>query len=206
MPKYAIFVDALICASRVFAMGGWKKNQENRGSARGSGDVEADQPDAPFLANSFLVAFLVELFVWGLMSPQMVQRIALRALSDLDKALQGPAQAAAVRAELSKLAGIGTKGKCKGNCNRDLFGLLTGSKLILHYMRMPLKLLGHGQSGAVFLYKQCMLLPHELFSYIGNFYPEAFKQLLMPSAARLEEIWRNMQNNPQLPGCAIEIS
>ena len=43
---------------------------------------------------------------------------------------------------------------------------------------------------------QAMLLPHELFSTIYHQYPQAWRQIMLPSQNRLEEFWELQRNHP----------
>ena len=173
--------------------GGWQQ-KARRDHA---GDLSSA---ASSFSHSFLAAFLINLWAWGLVSPQLTQQIFQRALKDLDRALAGEADAEAIRKEYAKLAGMGSHGKYSNNCNRDMKGLLQSFKLPLHYFRMPMNLLGKGASTCVYLFKQAMLLPHELFACVGLRYPKAFAALFFPGADRLQQFWDAMAPNPQLRG------
>ena len=146
---------------------------------------------------SFLVSFLITLWSWGLFSPQMLQKLAARALKDLDGALADPARAQSIRNDLAGLASIGSYGTYQGNCNRDLKGKLGENSINLQWLLMPLKQIS---GSAWYMCRTCMLWPHELFATMGNLYPKAWEKLMCPSRARLHQFWTNMHGNPQLEG------
>ena len=171
---------------------GWE-----RAEARGRGQrllaAEAMQP----VVCSCVASYLVTLWAWGLMSPQIIQAIASQVLKDMDKAAQGPDAFAQVRAEVGRLAHIGSDGAYEGNMRRDLKDMLQPTKLMLYRCRMPINIRATLRS-PVYLLSQCMLLPHMLFAAMGNCYVAAFEKLICPSRERLAEFWQNMSGNPQL--------
>ena len=152
---------------------------------------------------SYLVAYLIGLWSWGLMSPAGMQKIAAKSLRDLDRAMVSEGQARAVRAELAKLAGIGDQGRIPGNCNRDLNRGLDPGFVELWHCRFPLKMRSISAAAsrwAARSYPQALILPHLLFSAMGTKYPKSFRRLICPSRDRLAQFWDNMVGNPQLEG------
>jgi len=170
-----------------------------RQRAAAAAAADAEQADVCHgVGSSCLISLVVGLWSWGLMSPQLVQQIAHAALRDLDKALESQAGADSLRIELDNIASMGTYGRYKNKCNHDLKCKLPDSQLELSYMRIPLRCLGAGAHATVWAMKQSMLLPHVLFSCLGNLYPSAFAKLMCPSIDRVTEFWGNMRDNPQL--------
>jgi hypothetical protein len=148
-------------------------------------------------SGSYLCALLVEFWAFGLMSPQMLQRISEAALKDLDNSRKSERCLEKVRKDIADMAALGS-GKNPGNCNRDLFRHLAPTSIYTYAFRMPLRVLGYVAGTPAVMFNQAMLLPHVLFSVMGNKYPKAFAKLMCPSRARLEQFWGNMARNPQL--------
>ena len=122
------------------------------------------------------------------------------ALRDLDTALQGENHAKKIRQDIEQLASIGSYGTQPGNCSHQLMtNVIKPSLVEATFLRLPLKLKNF-EKGPVWLVKQAILLPHMLFSVMGNSYKEAYGKLICPSRARLEQFWAHMRGNPQLEG------
>ena len=172
---------------------------EAEAAAAESDAAEAAPEFAPG-RSSFLVSFLVGLWSWGLMGPQTIQNIADRAPQDLEAALADSGRAAVIKADLTKLAKIGNRGAYLGNMHRDLMNSLEKTKVVLWYCMMPVRRLGVPSGTLAYLIKQSMLLPHVLFSTMGNSYPAAFAKLMCPSPQRLQQFWTAMTGSPQLHG------
>ena len=173
-------------------MPGWKQR-----AAAEDGPAPASLPGTR-AGSSFLSAVLIEMWAFGFMSPQVLQRIAEASLRDVEAAKASPTRMKAVIKDLKALADIGDGGAYQGNCNRDLLRQLAPSRLYNLNFRMPLRILGSALNSPAFFFKQSMLLPHVLFSVMGNHYPAAFAKLMCPSRQRLQEFWGNMARNPQL--------
>ena len=88
----------------------------NQRAERAAADRQAREP----VRGSLLLWFLTGLWAWGLMSPQMVQKIAERCLADLDYAMQSESHMLSIRKDLESLATIGNSGRYSNNCQRDL--------------------------------------------------------------------------------------
>ena len=159
---------------------------------------------------SFLVSFLIGLWSWGLMSPQLMQKVSQHVLADLEYAASGELQFNAIRNDIDKIAGLGSYGKYSNHCNRDLQSYLEVGfvEQALTFLRLPMTMLSGAASLTTCLYKQAILLPHELFSVIGNCYPRTFEKLLCPSRDRLEQFWNNITGSgcPQLQGAGNSLS
>ena len=149
--------------------------------------------------SSQFISFLLRLWSWGLMSPQTMQELAHRALMDFDNALNDENKARAIRDDLNMIATLGASGRYKNNMHRDLERKLEDSWLTAWCCKLPLKPMS-APRWSVNMLVQCMLLPHLLFSCMGNFYPAAFAKLMCPSAERLERFWTSMAGSPQLQG------
>ena len=87
--------------------------------------------------------------------------------------------------------------------NGELIKYLGDSVVTTSSFGMPLKMLGAAAGAMGATIAQCMLLPHVLFSIIGNNFPIAFAKLLCPSRERLAEFWFHMAGIPQLKGSGL---
>jgi hypothetical protein len=149
--------------------------------------------------SSQFISFLLRLWSWGLMSPQTMQELARRALMDFDNALNDENMARVIRNDLNMIATLGASGRYTNNMHRDLERRLEDSWLTAWCCKLPLKPMS-APRWSVNMLAQCMLLPHLLFSCMGNFYPAAFAKLMCPSADRIERFWTAMAGSPQLQG------
>ena len=161
-------------------------------------DGNADGGAVPGRSSHF-ISLLLHLWSWGLMSPQTMQDLAHKALLDFDNALSDERKAKAIRDDLKMIATLGSTGRHDNNMHRDLTNRLEESWITTWYCKLPLKPMSAYRL-SVHMLTQVMLLPHLLFSCMGNFYPAAFVKLICPSADRLEEFWTSMAGSPQLQG------
>ena len=176
-------------------MVGWRQR-----AAASSGDVE-DDSGLPHDTTSCLASLMVYFWAWGLMSPQLVQKICAAVLRDLDR-LDGP-NGVAIKAEIVRLAKLGGHGQFEQNSNRDMTTFLGAPAIKTSIFGMPLKLMGVAAGAMGTAVDQFMLLPHVLFSIMGNQFPNVFAKLMCPSRERLAEFWSNMAGSPQLKGAGL---
>ena len=149
--------------------------------------------------SSHFISLLLRLWSWGLMSPQTMQDLAHKALVDFDNALSDEMKAKVIRDDLKMIATLGSTGRYDNNMHRDRTNRLEESWTTTWYCKLPLKPMSAPRL-SVHMLTQTMLLPHLLFSCMGNFYPAAFAKLICPSADRLAEFWTCMAGSPQLQG------
>ena len=142
---------------------------------------------------SQLARFLVSMFAWGHMSPQMVQKIALYAKRDFDEALlEG-----AVLPDLDKLAELGTRGRWENNISTQLLTSIGTRLPKLHESSLPLS----ASVPCTFLMRsQGILLPHELFATLYRTYPRQFNDRIVQSRQQLKKNWREMEDHPAMIG------
>ena len=171
----------------------------SREAATAAAETDDDLPAAG--TGSFLVALLVYLWAWGLMSPQTIQKICMAVVKDLNR-MNGP-DGESIKTEIEKLANLGTGGLYQGNMNAELNTYLGDPVITPTYVQMPMKMMGEAAGALGASVQQAMLLPHVLFSLLGNNYPIAFAKLMCPSKARLAEFWSNVANSPQLKGSRV---
>ena len=140
-----------------------------------------------------LVRVLMQYWAWGFLSPQMMQRIAHAARSDVrakkrEILLQcGKTDEADNDEEtfydLDILNNLGCEGKFSNNGARDLRNHVIRSRTAepLH-VKMPLK---DATSVRHMNVDQCMFLPHAWFASMYNDYPESFKERIAQTTTRL---------------------
>ena len=183
-------------------MVGWRQR-----AAASSGSVEDDSVP-PCNITSGLASLMVYYWAWGMMSPQTVQKICQAVHRDLER-LDGPDGAAVkdeIMTEIMMLAKIGSKGQWDNNTNRDIKSVLGVSAIKTSMFSMPLKLV-RGAAGTMgTAVDRLMLLPHVLFSIMGNQFPRVFAKLICPSKERLADFWSNMAGSPQLQGAGSALS
>ena len=142
------------CLRALFPTGG--RNQRLQAEA-------AAQAEKSPLKGSLVVVFLLELWSWGFMSPQTIQRIMFRVREDLLAAAAGELDWAVI----DELATIGTGGKHSSNCARDMKNKnMSEQKLTsaIHRVQEPM---GNPHNRFVLAAQwQDIMLPRELFSIL----------------------------------------
>ena len=127
-------------------------------------------------SQSELADFLVEQWAWGHLSPQLVQQIASKACSDMNKHPPKPLQ------DLAKLGG-----GWSSNMSKALIALQKPKLCQPYSIHLPYK---SGQK------IQSVLLPHELFASIYSNYKDTFESVLVGSPGHLEEFWKTNRFHP----------
>ena len=92
------------------------------------------------------------------------------------------------------MSNLGNKGKISGNVHRDFMALCNKQQCCMPepvVINMPFKI----PKG---VFKQGILLPHEVFSALYNFYPEAFRKIICPSDDELQQFWDCQEGNAML--------
>ena len=151
--------------------------------------AEADERGRTMGDQSHLAQFLLELYAWGEMSPQMVQRVAKLVLHDIHASADNPR----VLNDLEVLAGIGTGGTHKNKCHADLMAKVEKMSLLPSPFRvmMPFKQpLGDAPQG--------ILLPHEMFAALFHNYQNTWKRSVVPSDKALRAFWTDVDMHPQM--------
>ena len=134
---------------------------------------------------SILAAYLEKEFAWGAMSGQVVQKIAMCAVRDMEAT-----GCKAVPKRLLKLSELGTRGAHSANVHRDMCSLLEPECPVPQPVQLQLPF----NSGQAY---QSILLPHEMFSWLYASKPETFADLFMPGGeAVLQDFWAHFQNHP----------
>lgn len=199
-----VLYSSIFIACTSLAMPGWRQRaEEARQRAAPPAASVADLP--PQGTESAVVAILVFFWAWGMMSPQTIQKICNAMVNDL--ARMGGPDGENIKAEIVALARIGSSGNYPNHMNADLNRYLEKPLLTTLIVQMPMKKLadaaavvGAAAAAVGATIAQCMLLPHLLFSVLGNNFPTAWEKLMCPSRQRLTEFWANMARSPQLKG------
>ena len=122
------------------------------------------------------------LWAWGLISPQLIQKLMTLFKQDLENAEHDDLDMTMV----NELAGLGSSGDYPQNMHRSLMNSIGKHNLPTpHSFLAPLthKVLGH------FSRSVDMILPHELFSSVYHCYKAAWVDRICPSSARVEKFW-----------------
>ena len=136
---------------------------------------------------SALASLLLLMFAWGDISPQLAQKISAAAYSDACDLVQGKT----TLKDLEKISEIGCSGFYPNKCYADIckacpFKLLIPEPISckLQFKR-PLNWLA-----------QCMLLPHQLFSWIYHEFKATWDKTILPSTERLQTFWSTNRLHP----------
>ena len=142
------------------------------------------------LPGSTLRVWLLEMYAWGLLTPQQVQAISERALRDArEKRIS----------DLEPLARLGSSGRRSNNVNRDLVKLVgqlpkmcDPSRITLRKSAAEVAVPIEGVPADEHAYT--ITLPHELFSSICRNYKAAWHQVIMPGQNYLDRFWQAAKN------------
>ena len=150
---------------------------------------EAKRKEEQKNSTSQLASFLVEQWVWGKASVQLVQETAKLACEDMVS--NGCDQ---VPPDLLFLAGLGSSGVHSNNMHRELLHHFEKKSPLppMYTTQVPLKN-GHPP--------QSFLLPHEVFSHTWEHYREAFHRYWMPGGeSQISLFWSKFQHHPAMAG------
>ena len=135
-----------------------------------------------------LALLLLEFRAWGFISAILIQQIAAAAVAD-----------GLVCDKLEILADIGSKGKWKNNCERDLNNHLAPTPLrsTLNTLSLSMK----GLANFVYRIAAHILYPHELFAALFTFHPAVFlERMCGGSVDNVISYWNAMQQHPSIDG------
>ena len=136
---------------------------------------------------SALARLLLERWAWGDLSGPSIQSIAQAAVID-----------GAVHEELNIIAKLGSSGAFPANIQRDLLRALQPTPVTNHLKKISIwmrKVPGH-----IIQVEHDILLPHELFASMYEYYPETFLQRLCNgSVDNLKRFWSAMKKSPPHP-------
>ena len=145
------------------------------------------------LPGSTLRVWLLEMYAWGLLTPQQVQAISERALHDArEKRIS----------DLEPLARLRSSGRHSNNVNRDLVKLVgqlpkmcDPSRITLRKSAAEVAVPIEGVPADEHAYT--IALPNELFSSIYHNYKAAWQQVITPGQNYLDRFWQAAKNLPQ---------
>jgi len=133
---------------------------------------------------------MVMMVLWGLVSPQLLQRVMALYKADLELLEAGKLDVSGIH----KMAGLGGHGRHPQNCWRELKTLLPAVKLPSpKVVLFPMK---HTNLGR-FAQRLPLLLPHTLFAAIYNHFPEMWQRIVYPGAFTCQRFWRAVSGSPQ---------
>lgn len=156
---------------------------------RRGGIQQRVQAATPAPEVSALAGFLLYQLAWGVMSPQLCQKIASLALDDFERSKR----TGGALDELEKFAAAGTFGRHCNNVNRSVMAMAGEKSLLPQPFKAKLDYkMGLGEQTSA------VLLPHEMFSAIYECYPEAWQHFVAPGTERLEEFWESQAGHPQM--------
>lgn len=166
--------------------------KRRRGGIQQRSRAAADE--LPEDVKSDLAGFLLYNVAWGIFSPQMAQTIAGHAVADFDRAREHNSRLPL----LEQLAHAGNRGTHPNLVSRNVMRSVPGISLPDPFQfQLPFKKpLGRQKSSA--------MLPHELFSALYNFYPDAWSTSVLPSEEVLSSFWDGNQGHPQMSNHPIK--
>ena len=133
---------------------------------------------------------MVMMVLWGLISPQLLQKVMLLYKADLELLEAGKLDVSGIH----KMAGLGSNGTHPNNVWKEMKGWLPKTRLPkLQMVLFPLK---HTNLGR-FAERLPLLLPHTLFAAIYNHYPEMWQRIVYPGALTCQKFWRAVSGSPQ---------
>lgn len=150
-------------------MGPKRAAPKPRGGTRQRMARAREQPELQ-VKQSSLALYLVYMWSWGFLSPQLVQMIAQRAKDDRDelaritraRAPEGVVLSIPEFGDLNALAALGSDGRFPNNCNRDLMATLPRNVISVPTpCTLPLKF---ANTIGYRLVRQTIMWPHEMFA------------------------------------------
>ena len=138
---------------------------------------------------SSLANYLLGQYAWGTMSVQQVQDIASLAMEDLQQT-----ESLVRFPDFEQLSKLGSSGMHVNNMSRDIGRYIDsiGNLPPTSAVEIPTKQ-GDAKTG--------IMLPHEIFSFLFENYPTAFKKLFMPGGENdCENFWRQCSGASTLHG------
>lgn len=135
---------------------------------------------------SHLARLLLNLWSWGDISTPLLQKIAAAAVND-----------GINLTDLVTLADLGAKGAYPGNMHRELASKLKHSVVSTHLSTIEVAYKNvRGSLGSIVRRHVPILLPHELFSAIHTYYPEAFASCILGgSSDNIGKFWTAMRGS-----------
>ena len=156
--------------------------------------ARAEATSAAALEPSALAGHTMNLWAWGHMSPQQVQKIMSLMKADLAKAREGKLD----DHDVNVLASLGSGGAFSGNCHRDLMRSINPPSIMKGIQQHDVLAKSHLQSLTKTTRPQSLLLPHVLFAILYHDHHEAFESRARGAQGKLQSFWRDMEGTPLL--------
>jgi len=153
------------------------------------------------LKKSALAQLLLQLWSWGLMSPQTLQTIMAKAQEDVDAAVKGELD----RTDFDKLAAIGAGGRCSHNALRDLSRTVQTPPLQDALIRFEVPLRSQFCRFVVEQREQYVALPHVSFAVLYKEYRHAWQNVFLGEPGKLEKFWEDMSSHPGLQSHPVKL-
>ena len=130
---------------------------------------------------SNLVTYLIQKWSWGLLPAVQVQEICMAAVRD-----------GTTHPELKRLSTLGSNGKFKNHCHRDLVKMLRPPDLSLatSKFKLPMAVGRHSMQ-----LDQHFCLPHAMFAAMYENHPEYFG-ICMGTETSCASFWKDMASHP----------
>ena len=153
-------------------MGGYKQRL-----AKQAASESANASEEP----SNLVTYLIQKWSWGLLPAVQVQEICMAAVRD-----------GTTHPELKRLSTLGSNGKFKNHCHRDLVKMLRPPDLSLatSKFKLPMAVGRHSMQ-----LDQHFCLPHAMFAAMYENHPEYFG-ICMGTETSCASFWKDMASHP----------
>ena len=149
-----------------------KRSRSRLGGLRQRRKKAKVEEQTQIMGHSVLASFLLQLFAWGEMSAQRVQKLASLAMTDIEACMNGTEHLQ----DLRNMAKIGTHGHHQNKCYADLMRQCLDISIPRPFVAtIPFVKPLNDQF-------QSLLLPHELFSAIYHSYKGAWRQSIYGSA------------------------
>ena len=149
---------------------------------------------------SKLYMFLVRLWAWGTISPQLMQKIASRAEEDMEHYKITNGRFTEVFEDLSFLSCLGTNGANPGNMNRELNTRINVNDYAeAKQCTIPMKAYNAPET-SWYNSQQSVFMPHDVFATLYHNNQSAFRKHILPDTRPLRAFWDSQANSPLLAG------
>ena len=157
-----------------------------------SGDVGTGSAPSRTIRHSLLATLLLREVLWGTLSCNKAQRIALASAKDTAVAMKD----GAIHEDITVLSKLGTKGFHRGHVWRDLKRKLRRSNIKCTPVAVPLKAY-NGRDEASITGTVGIVYPHEVFHTLHTHHPEKFKETMLGGdESNVPAYWDKMTRHP----------
>ena len=176
--------------------------EQGRGGVRQRAARLAGTSSGASKSPSELAKLLLELWAWGHLSPQAVQKIAYAASTDialfLDESDHGDGRMQQAKLEqVEKLARLGSSGRHSNNMHSELVRSLGGYKWARpSFVQLPLRCRPGIEDSALLSKHQVVLWPHEMMAAMWENYMGLFRDCVFPGAGVARKFWNEVDRTP----------